>query len=106
MTAETVAVKVNMEPFGPRFIAIKADVEEVSPGGIHLPSKAQEKQQNAQPEAIVIRISKSLEAEYGDKLKPGVRVLLNWSAPPQFFKLNGQEFMMVDLAQVKGVYEE
>ncbi len=108
MSAETdqKEIEIGIEPIGPRFIGVKVEAEDVTPGGIHLPTRAQDKQQNLQPEVLVVRISKALEAEYKDKLKKGTRVLLNNTSMLQQFKYKTKEYVMIDVAQIKGIYED
>lgn len=94
--------EVPICPVGPRFIAIHADRDDVTEGGIVLPQKAQDKEQAVQPEVIIIRLSDSLS----DKgVQPGSRVLLNPAARHQGFSYMGEEYLMVDWASVKGIYE-
>jgi len=94
---------VPMKPIGPRFIAVKHEPEEVTDGGIHLPNKARDNEKKQQPEAIIVRASEALTEAHGDLVSPGTKVLLG--VIPQEFRCNGHDYIIVDWAMVKAVYE-
>lgn len=96
--------EVKMEPIGPRFVALRHEPEKMSEGGIHLPEKATDSQKRVQPEAIVVRLSETLQKDQGDRIKPGDRVLLANS--PQQFTSDGRDYLIVDWSMVKGIYHD
>lgn len=98
-----VAEGVKLEPIGPRFVAVRADVENKSDGGIHIPLKAQERQEGLQPEVVVVRVGDGIPE---GKLSVGQRVLLNYQAPQQEFTYKNNKYVIVDWATVKAIYEE
>ena len=100
---ELIKEGVGIEPIGPRFIAVRAKFENKSQGGIHLPIPHQEREERLQPEVVIIKVSKDLKDE---RFKPGVRVLLNHQAMQQEFTFAGRDYVIVDLATVKGIYEQ
>ncbi len=97
--------QIPIQPVGPRFIGLYSEKDDVTDGGILLPQKAQDNEQVVQPEAIVIRLSKALEQDEKVEIAQGSRVLLNPTARPQVFRHMGQDYLMIDWATVKGIYE-